>query len=83
MPPKGGWLRAAPTVAATPLTKTAQVQVAEDGRLADADNNSLTKNRGVTCNPYRQYACDPTDTSETMCAVVSVCHPCRNVAWAQ
>ena len=51
MPPKGGWLRAAPTVAATPLTKTAQVQVAEDGRLADADNDSLMKIHGVTCNP--------------------------------
>ena len=75
MPPKGGWLRAAPTVAAMLLTKTAQVQVAEDGRLADADNDSLTKIRGVAYNPYRQYACDPTDTSGTLCAAVSVCRP--------
>ena len=48
MPPKGGWLRAAPTVAATPLTKTAQGQVAEAGCPADADNDSLTKIRGAT-----------------------------------
>lgn len=51
MSPKGGWLRAAPTVTATPLTKTAQGQVAEAGCPAGADNDSLTKIRGATYNP--------------------------------
>ena len=51
MPPKGGWLGATPTATATPLTKTTQGQVVEGGRLADADNDSLTKIRGATYNP--------------------------------